>query len=132
MKQVFTPRWLLTILTGCLFAAYSAYQVFIIFRDAPRGLSAEGIVISAIVALMFAILAVYLWTAGVKGKKHILFMIVRRTSFIIALLVLSVILIATTLFFSRDGIHTYSFEVGKPWLHSRLEANFQYDMAIQD
>lgn len=88
MKQLFTPRWLLVILTGCLFAAYSAYNVFIIIRDYPRGLSPEGIVISALVALMFAILAVYMWTAGIKGKKHILFMIVRRTSFIIALLVI--------------------------------------------
>ena len=72
MKKFFTPRWLIAILTGCFFAAYSAYQVFVIFRDAPRGLSAEGIVISAVVALMFAILAIYMWTAGVKGKKHIL------------------------------------------------------------
>lgn len=91
MKNVFTPRWLIAILTGAFFAAYSAYQVFVILRDAPRGLSSEGIVITAVVALMFAILAVYMWTTGVKGKKHILFMIVRRTSFIIALLVIIVL-----------------------------------------
>ena len=49
---------------------------------------------------------------------------------IISLLVLSVILIATTLFFSREETRTYSFEVGKPWLHSRLEANFQFDIEL--
>ena len=51
---------------------------------------------------------------------------------IISLLVLSVILIATTLFFSRDETRTYSFEVGKPWLHSRLEANFQFDIELDE
>lgn len=90
MKNVFTPRWLIAILTGAFFAAYSAYQVFVICRD-YRGMPPEGIVITAVVALMFAILAVYMWTTGVKGKKHILFMIVRRTSFIIALLVIIVL-----------------------------------------
>lgn len=85
MKQMLTPRWLLVELTGFLFAAYSAYNVFIIFRDI-RSLPTEGIVISAVVALLFVLLAVYVWTAGIKGKKHILFMIIRRTSFIIAFL----------------------------------------------
>ena len=51
---------------------------------------------------------------------------------IISLLVLSVILIATTLFFSREETRTYSFEVGKPWLHSRLEANFQFDIELDE
>ena len=51
---------------------------------------------------------------------------------VIALLVLSVVLIATTLFFSREGIHTYSFEVGKPWLHPRLEAGFQFDIELDE
>ena len=88
MKRMLTPRWLIAIMTGFLFAAYSAYRVFVIVRDTPRGLSALGVVISATVALMFAILALYMWTVGIKGKKHILFMIVRRTSFIIALLVI--------------------------------------------
>ncbi len=87
MKKIFTLRWLISILTGAFFAAYSAYQVFVICRD-YRGMPPEGIVITAVVALMFAILAVYMWTTGVKGKKHILFMIVRRTMFIIALLVI--------------------------------------------
>ena len=51
---------------------------------------------------------------------------------IIALLLLSVILIATALFFSRETSRIYSFEVGKPWLHSRLEANFQFDIELDE
>ena len=51
---------------------------------------------------------------------------------IILLLVLSVILIATALFFSREESRFYSFEVGKPWRHSRLEANFQYDIELSE
>ena len=47
----------------------------------------------------------------------------KNNSYIItALLVLSIGLIATALFFSREVNHTDSFEVGKPWLHPRLEA----------
>lgn len=88
MKQIFTPRWLLTILTGCLFAVYSAYNIFVLFRDIPRGLPTAGIVITAVVALMFAVLAMFMWTAGIKGKKHIMFMVVHRISFIIAMLVI--------------------------------------------
>lgn len=51
---------------------------------------------------------------------------------IFTLLLLSVILIATTLFFSREENRVYSFEVGKPWLHSRLEANFQFDIEYDE
>ena len=51
---------------------------------------------------------------------------------IIALTFLSVILIATTLFFSREENRHFSFEVGKPWLHSRLEANFQFDIELDE
>ncbi len=54
---------------------------------------------------------------------------IKNNKFLIALLmVLSVILIATTLFFSWEEMDTYSFEVGKPWLYSRLEADFQFDI----
>ena len=48
------------------------------------------------------------------------------------LLVLSIILISTALFFCRDSYHTYSFEVGKPWLHPRLEASFQFDIELDE
>ena len=51
---------------------------------------------------------------------------------IILLTVLSVLLIATALFFSREENRTFSFEVGKPWLHSRLEANFQFDIELDE
>jgi hypothetical protein len=51
---------------------------------------------------------------------------------ITALLVLSILLIATALFFCREGYHTYSFEVGKPWLHPRLVANFQFDIELDE
>ena len=51
---------------------------------------------------------------------------------IAALMVLSVILIAVTLFFSRENNRVPSFEVGKPWLHPRLEANFQFDIELDE
>ena len=51
---------------------------------------------------------------------------------IILLLVLSVILIASALFYSREETRTFSFEVGTPWRHSRLEANFQYDIELNE
>ena len=49
---------------------------------------------------------------------------------IILLLVLSVFLITTALFFSREQTMSYSFDVGKPWLYSRLEADFQFDIEL--
>lgn len=48
------------------------------------------------------------------------------------LLILSVLLIATTLFFSREETMFYSFDVGKPWLYSRLEADFQFDIELDE
>ena len=51
---------------------------------------------------------------------------------VILLLVLSVLLIATTLFYCREQTRIYSFEVGKPWLHSRLEANFEFDIEFDE
>lgn len=67
-KKKLTPRRLLMMLIGLLFAVYSAYNVFIIFRDLDS-ISSEGIVISAIVALLFALIAVYACTAGVKNIR---------------------------------------------------------------
>ena len=71
MKQLLTPRWLLAELTGFLFAVYSVYNVFIIFRD-RSSMPSEGVLISAVVALAFAILAAFMWTAGIKGKKYVI------------------------------------------------------------
>ena len=59
-----------------------------------------------------------------KSNKH--------NATIILLLVLSVILIAAALFYSREESRTYSIEVGKPWLHSRLEANFQFEIELNE
>ena len=49
-----------------------------------------------------------------------------------ALLVLSVVLIATALFFGKEAKRAYNFEVGKPWLYPRLEADFQFDIELDD
>ena len=51
---------------------------------------------------------------------------------IILLLILSVFLITTALFFSREQTMSYSFDVGKPWLYSRLEADFQFDIELDE
>ena len=57
----------------------------------------------------------------------------RRNNIIItALLLLSIILITTALFFTREGSDTPSFEEGKPWMHPRLEARFQYDIELDE
>ena len=51
---------------------------------------------------------------------------------IILMLILSVFLIASALFFSREDSRTYTFDVGKPWPHSRLEANFEFDIELDE
>ena len=55
-----------------------------------------------------------------------------HTTIISLLLVLSIVLISTALFYSREESRIYSFEVGKPWLHPRLEANFQFDIEYDE
>lgn len=89
MKRFFKPRWLLAGVTGFLFAVYSAYNIFLVFRDQDV-MPTEGVFISLAVALMFAVLAAFAWTAGLKGKKFAKFMTIRRVSYIIAMIVLSV------------------------------------------
>lgn len=89
MKKKLTPKWFVIMLTGLLFSAYAAYNVFILIRDVPRGLSSVGILISALVAAMFFLLAGYALTFAVNvKKKRILFVVVRRAMLIIALFVL--------------------------------------------
>ena len=56
----------------------------------------------------------------------------KNTYLIAALMVLSVVLIAVTLFFSRENNQVPSFEVGKPWQHPMLEADFQFDIELDD
>lgn len=77
-----TPRWLMIRLAGVLFAVYSLYNVFIIFRD-RKELPLEGTIITAVVAVLFGLLAVYTWTSDVK---NVLFVMIRRTVFIFVLL----------------------------------------------
>ena len=55
-----------------------------------------------------------------------------NTVIILVMLLLSIVLIATALFFSRENYRIYSFEVGKPWLHSRLESNFEFDIELDE
>lgn len=113
MKQLLTPRWLIAELTGFLFAVYSAYNVFIIFRD-RSSMPSEGVLISAVVAAAFAILAAFMWTAGIRGKKHILFMMIRRAAFfvaIIALIVLKARLISRIInYFDVALFYTYLYD----------------------
>ena len=81
-------RRLNAVLTGMLFAAYAAYNVFIIFRNGSS-ISSEGVLISATVALLFTVLACFAWTAGLKLKRKsrtARFQMIRRTAFIIAFL----------------------------------------------
>ena len=81
-----TLRQLNVKLTGILFSVYSAYNLLVAVRDGKRGLSSEGILISIVVALMFAVFTVFVNTIGVK-TNDMRFLIARRIAFIIALLV---------------------------------------------
>lgn len=88
MKQNLMLRRLIIILTGSLLFVYAAYNVYIIFMDSAT-LPAEGILISSFVALLFVVLSAFVWTAAWKTKaKDIRFLMTRRLSFIIALLVM--------------------------------------------
>lgn len=84
--QMLTPRSLLIKLTGLFFAAYAAYNVFVIIRDGSV-MTSTAIFISVIVALMFSLLSAYALTSGLwTTKKMIPILIIRRVTFIIALL----------------------------------------------
>ena len=60
MKQKLTPRWLVIKLAGILFAAYSAYNIFILYRNGST-LPEQGVFITALVAALFGLLAVFAW-----------------------------------------------------------------------
>lgn len=77
-------RKLNVILTALLFAAYTVYNVFIIYRGGAS-LPSQAILISAVVALMYFVFTAFAVTAGVKSKD-IRFLIGRRVAFIVALL----------------------------------------------
>ena len=82
MKEKLTPRWFIIKLTGILFAIYSAYNFFLIVRDGSA-MPPVGIFISALVSLLFALLAAFAWTSEVKNVR---FMMIRKTVMIIVLL----------------------------------------------
>ena len=82
MKEKLTPRWSIIKLTGILFAIYSAYNIFLIVRDGSA-MPPVGIFISALVSLLFALLAAFAWTSEVKNVR---FMMIRKTVMIIVLL----------------------------------------------
>ena len=81
MKEKLTPRWFIIKLTGILFAIYSAYNIFLIVRDGSA-MPPVGIFISALVSLLFALLAAFAWTSEVKNVR---FMMIRKTVMIIVL-----------------------------------------------
>lgn len=107
MKQKLTPREFVIKLTGILFAVYSAYNVFIIIRD-NSGLTPQAILISAVVALMFGVLAAYALTFGLIVEP--LFLQIRRTIFIAALLIVFALKLrmvgAVAAYFDPSKIHT--------------------------
>ena len=82
MKQKLTPKWFIIKLTGILFAVYSVYNIFIIFKD-RSSLPREGIIISAIIAVLFALLAGFALTSEVRDLR---FLTIRITVFPVALL----------------------------------------------
>lgn len=57
----------------------------------------------------------------------------KNTIIISALLVLSILLIGTVLFFCSEGNGRMpSFVEGRPWQHPRLEASFQFDIELDE
>ena len=83
MKQKLTPRWLVIKLAGILFAAYSAYNIFILYRNGST-LPEQGVFITALVAALFGLLAVFAWTSEIKNVR---FQVIRTTVFIVDLLI---------------------------------------------
>lgn len=74
-----TPRWVIVKLTGLLFTGYSAYNIFIIVRD-YREMSPIAIIISSVVAIMFAVLAGFAFTSEVRD---VIFRLIRKAVFVI-------------------------------------------------
>lgn len=84
MKQKLTPRWFIIKLAGILFAVYSAYNVFIIVKDGDN-IPAYGIAITALVAVLFALLAGFAWTSEFRNIR---FLNIRKAAFIISLILI--------------------------------------------
>ena len=84
-KTKLTLRLFIVRLTGILFALYSAYSLFVFFRDIRRE-PLQTTIIYAVVTLAFASLAFFAWTSEVNNYK---FIRARRILFIVTLSVVT-------------------------------------------
>ena len=84
MKKPLLRRLFIVFPAGILLTVYSAYNVFLIFRDSIL-MTPDQTLICALVALMFAIFAAFLFTAGFRADD-LWFLMIRRMLFISALL----------------------------------------------
>ncbi len=82
MKKKQRLRLFVVRLTAIMFAAYSAFYIFVLVRDLKQA-SLQELLIEALVSLLFALLSAFAWTSEVSNLK---FIRVRRIVFIIALL----------------------------------------------
>ena len=82
MKKKQRLRLFIIRLTAIMFAAYSAFYIFVLIRDLKQA-SLQELLIEALVSLLFALLSAFAWTSEVSDLK---FIRVRRIVFIIALL----------------------------------------------
>lgn len=82
MNQIEPRRQVIKVAALC-FAVYAAYNVFIIVRDGSD-LPPEGIPLSIIVAVLFAVIAGFSWTAGLPVKDFKV-LVVRRNTYMVAL-----------------------------------------------
>lgn len=131
MKQLFKPRRLIIMLAGLMFAAYSAYNIFIIIRDYKRGLPPMGIFICAVVAAAFAVLAVFAFTSEVKNLR---FLIIRKNSFIAALVVIFLLKLRMLnefiAFINFSKLHTIIYTVSYVMFQTALVLLFIYYTVI--
>lgn len=65
MKQKLTLRRIIIILTGLCFAVYAAYNVFVLIKDGGS-LPTAGIIISGLVAFLFAVLSIFAFTSDMR------------------------------------------------------------------
>ena len=84
MKQKLSVREAVLMISGFFFAGYSAYNVFLIFRDMDN-MSTGNIFITAAVAFLFGVLALFTWSFGLS---LMLLRDIRKGAFIIAMALL--------------------------------------------
>ena len=82
MEEKQRLRLFIVRLTALLFAEYSLFYIFVIFRDFNRA-ELQELLVEAFVSLLFALLSAFAWTSEVSDLK---FIRVRRIVFIVALL----------------------------------------------